>query len=87
METSQRNAATLREAARVLRSPGCPPKVLRALRITPLTATELCRVFRCQYRPRTVYAALSVLRLCGLAQPSGVWRKCLGSQAEIWRAI
>ena len=87
MELSPRNAATLREAARVLRSGSAAPNVLRALRTMPLTATELCRVFRGQYRPRTVYGAMQTLRQVGLARPTGVWRRCLGSASEIWRVI
>jgi len=85
-ELSQRNAATLREAARVMRTPGCTPNVLRALRCCPLTAPELCRVFRTKYRPRTIYGALQTLRLVGLAQPTGHKTACLGGVSEKWRA-
>lgn len=84
---SHRNAATLHEAARVLRLPGCTPKVLCALRIAPLTPTELCRVFRAKYRPRTIYAALERLRLVGLARPTGRKMACLGGVSEVWRVI
>lgn len=87
MMADQRTAATLREAARVMRTPGCTPNVLRALRCTPLTPTELCRVFRGKYRPRTIYAALQTLRLVGLAQPTGRKVRCLGSVSEIWRPV
>jgi hypothetical protein len=87
MELSQRDAATLREAARVMRTPGCTTNVLCALRCTPLTATELCRVFRSKYRQRTIYSALQTLRLVGLAQPTGQKAACLGGVSEIWRVI
>ncbi len=81
-----REAAIARETARVLRSNGCCAQIARALRIAPLTATELREVFRRRYRPRTVYGWLATLRLLGLAEPTGLWRKCLGGCAEIWRA-
>lgn len=83
---STRNAAGLREAARLLRGGGCAPLMLRALRCCPLTATELCRAFRPQYRPRTVYAALERLRLVGLAEPSGRKAAPLGGLSMIWRS-
>lgn len=84
---SARYRASTREAARIMRSGGCAVIVLRALRICPLTATELCRVLRGRYRPRTVYGALRTLRLVGLAQRTGRKLACLGGVSMIWRAI
>lgn len=85
MDVSQRQRRTLHETARILRSPGCAPHVLRALRLASLTAPELCRVFRDRYRPRTIYGGLQTLRLLGLAAPGRKVRR-LGSVAELWRA-
>jgi len=86
METlTPRAAARMRETARLLRSPGCVVNVLRALRCTPLAASELCRVFRGRYRLRTLYAALQTLRLAGLAEPTGHKTARLGGPSEIWR--
>lgn len=89
MELSERNAATLREAARVLREDACAALVLRFLRAEQLTPVELCRVrsIATRWRPRTVYAALNTLRLVGLAEPTGQKASRLGVVAELWRAI
>jgi hypothetical protein len=84
---NSRETATLREAARVLRQPGCVGKVLRCLQCCALTPSELQRVLRGQYRPRTIYGALETLRLVGLARPTGRKVNVLGGTSEIWRVI
>ncbi len=85
--TTTRTAAAAREAARLMRGPGCPVDVLRALRTYPLTPTELAWVFRGQWKRRTIYVALEKLRLTGLAIPTRHKLWCLGGYSRIWKVI
>ena len=87
IKTTQRNAASLREAARIMREGGCVVAVLRGLQICAMTGPELCRVLGGKYRPRTIYGAIQRLRTAGLIVASK--KVCLPGfgWAQLWRAV